>query len=146
MKKKSERLSVLVKIEEANERAEARKFSEYRKAVQDKKNKLTDLQGYLDEYRDKFLELSLHGIEADKIRSCYAFISQLNAAIAQQQKAVQDAEHAAEDYRRVWSQAKQRMDILEKTISNIRKEELRHENKKEQLLADDLARYKQHDH
>lgn len=144
--KKSERLSVLIKIEEAKEREEARKFSEYQKAVQDKRKKLSDLEGYLDEYREKFLELTRYGTEAARIRSCYAFISQLNTAISQQQKAIRDAEHAAEEYRDIWIQAKQRMDILEKTISKFRDEELRHEQKKEQLLADELTRYKQRDH
>ena len=144
--KKSERLSVLVKIEESKERAEARKFSKYQKEVQEKRNKLTDLQDYLEEYRQKFLALSRQGSDADKIRSCYAFISQLNAAVAQQQKVILDAEHVADQYRQIWIQAKQRMDILEQTISNFREEELRHEHKQDQLLADELSRNNQHNH
>ena len=96
--KKSKRLSVLIKIEEANEREEARKFSGYQKVVQENRKKLSDLQGYLNEYQDMFTQLSTRGTEADKIRSCYAFISQLNAAISQQQKVVGEAERAAEEY------------------------------------------------
>ena len=143
--KKSKRLSVLIKIEEANEREEARKFSGYQKVVQENRKKLSDLQGYLDEYKDMFTQLSSRGTEADKIRSCYAFISQLNAAISQQQKLVNETERAAEEYRRNWLQAKQRMEILEKTIGKFRDEELRHEQKIEQMLADELIRYKRRD-
>jgi len=143
--KKSKRLSVLIKIEEANEREEARKFSGYQKVVQGNRKKLSELQGYLDEYKDMFTQLSSRGTEADKIRSCYAFISQLNAAISQQQKMVNETERAAEEYRRNWLQAKQRMEILEKTIGKFRDEELRHEQKMEQMLADELIRYKRRD-
>ena len=143
--KKSKRLSVLIKIEEANEREEARKFSSYQKVVQENKKKLSDLKSYLNEYKDMFTQLSTRGTEADKIRSCYAFISQLNTAISQQQKLVGEAERAAEEYRQNWLQAKQRMDIMEKTIGKFRGEELRHEQKKEQMLADELTRYKRRD-
>jgi flagellar FliJ protein len=143
--KKSKRLSVLIKIEEANEREEARKFSGYQKVVQENRKKLSDLESYLNEYKDMFTRLSARGTEADKIRSCYTFISQLNTAISQQQKMVSEAERAAEEYRRNWLQAKQRMDILEKTIGKFRDEELRHEQKTEQILADELNRYKRRD-
>jgi len=143
--KKSERLSVLIKIEEANEREEARKFSGYQKVVQENRKKLSDLQEYLNEYKDMFTQLSTRGTEADKIRSCYAFISQLNTAISQQQRMVSEVERAAEEYRQNWLQAKQRMDILEKTIGKFRDEELRHEQNLEQRLADELIRYKRRD-
>jgi flagellar export protein FliJ len=144
--KKSERLAVLVKIKEAKERDEARKFSEFQKVVQDKKKKLSDLEGYLEEYRGRFLEITRNGAAADKIRSCYAFISQLNTAIFQQKKTVRDAEDAVQEYRRNWIQAKQRMDILEKAISRFRDEELRYEKNKEQSFTDELTRYKRQDH
>ena len=145
MKKKSKRLSVLIKIEEAKEREEARKFSEYQKATADKRKKLSDLEGYLGEYKEKFLALTRNGTGAETIRSCYAFISQLNSAIVHQRKVVQEAEEDVEAYRQMWLQAKQRMDILEKTISRFRDEELRDEQKREQLLADELGRYKSRD-
>ena len=81
--KKSERFSVMVRIEETNEREEARKYSEFRKAIQDKKTKLAELEQYLDEYKERFLSLTRFGAQAEQIKSCYAFIRQLNGAIAQ---------------------------------------------------------------
>jgi flagellar FliJ protein len=143
--KKSKRLSVLIKIKEANEREEARKFSGYQQVVHENRKKLSDLEGYLNEYKEMFTQLSTRGTEADKIRSCYAFISQLNSAISQQQKMVGEAERTAEESRQNWLQAKQRMDILEKTIGKFRDEELRHEQKTEQMLADELIRHKRSD-
>jgi len=143
--KKSKRLSLLVRIEEAKEREEARKFTECQKSAQEKKKKLSDLEGYLGEYREKFLALTRDGTGAETIRSCYAFISQLNTAISHQQKLVQDAEESVEEYRQIWIQARQRMDMLERTINRFRDEEQRIEQKKEQLLADELGRYKLRD-
>ena len=139
---KSQRLSKLVKIEEAKEKEEARKFARFQKIVQESKNKLSDLEAYLLDYRDKFAVLTRHGSEAGKIRSSHAFINQINRAISQQQKTVKELEDAADEYRQSWLYAKQRMESLEKTISRFRDEELRQEAKKEQLLADEIARHK----
>ena len=143
--KKSQRLLVLVKIEEAKEREEARKFSDFQKTVEGKRKKLFDLESYLDEYKRNFLEISRIGTSADRIKSSYAFLSQLNAAIIKQQALVQDAEEVSEKYRLNWIQAKQRMDILEKTIDKFRGEETRQEQKLEQKFADELSLYKQRD-
>jgi len=140
--KKSERLSVLIKIEKAKEREEALKLSEQQKIVKENKNKLSDLEAYLKEYREKYNDLAHHGAGADKIRHSYAFISQLNSAIAQQMNTIRDLEFATDKYRQNWLEAKQRTDILEKTVGKFRDEELRDEQKKEQLQADELARYK----
>ena len=140
--KKSKRLSVLVKIEEAKEREEARKLTEYLKIVQDNKQKLIYLEGYLEEYRTRFMDLTHHGAKAGKIRASYAFISQLNTAISQQQETVQELELAVDEYRQNWLQAKQRMEILERTISKFRDAEQRHDQKMEQLNADELVQHK----
>ena len=139
---KSKRLSLLVKIEEAKEKEEALKLAKFQKIVQDSQNRLSDLEAYLDDYREKFAVLTRRGSEARKIRSSYAFISQLNQAISQQQKTVRELEAAADEHRQNWLSAKQRMDIMEKTITKFRDEELSQEEKKEQLFADEVARHK----
>lgn len=140
---KSKRLSVLIKIEKSKEREEVRKWSEFVKVVEDNKKKLMDLEGYLQEYRVKFADLTRQGAVAAKIRDSYAFINQLNTVISQQQQAVRELESTADEYRNNWILAKQRVEILEKTINKFRNDELRHEQKVEQLLADELARHKQ---
>lgn len=143
--KKSQRLTALVRIEEAKEREEARKFAELQKEVEEQKRKLSDLQGYLEEYKYKLSAIGQVGTEAAKLRSSFAFIGQLNTVISQQQKAVLVAEHAAGEYRQNWIRARQRVDILEKAISKVRDEELRHELKLEQVLADESARHRRRD-
>ena len=140
--KKSVRFSALVRIEEAKEREEARKYSGFRRAAQDQKNKLAELERYLDEYRERFLALTRLGALAEQIKSCYAFIHQLNSAIAQQQKRVYEAEHSAEEYRQHWLRAKRRMDVLHKAMSKFRLDELQHERRKEQIITDEIARRK----
>ena len=140
--KKSARISIIAKIEEAKEREEARKLAEYQRAVLDKKTKLQELQGFLNEYKERFMKLTRFGASADKIRSSHAFISQLNKAISQQHNAVADAERAADEYREQWLRAKRRMEILQKAVNNLRRQERQHEDRKEQLTIDELARRK----
>ena len=143
--KKSERLRTLIRIEEVKEREEARKLIEFQKLVEENKRKLSDLQDYLEEYKYKFSEIGHTGTEAAKLRSSFAFIGQLNAVISQQQKAVLDVEHAADEYRENWIRAKQRVDILEKAISKLRDQERRRELKLEQVLTDESARHRRRD-
>ena len=143
--KKSARLTAIAKIEEAKERAEARKLSECQKAAREKKVKLRELEKFLGEYNERFMQLTRSGAQAGKIRSSHAFLSQLNNAILQQRKAVLEAERAAEEYREQWMLAKRRVDILQKAVDKLRVQELQHEQRKEQLIIDELARHKQRD-
>lgn len=141
--KKSGRFSSIVKIEEAKEREEARKFSASKRVAEEKRIKLAELEGFREEYKERFLGLTRNGAHAGQIRSCYSFIAQLNSAITQQQSRVMDAEQAADECRRRWLQAKQRMDALQKAMNKFRLEELRQERKREQIVTDEIARRKQ---
>lgn len=133
---------MLLKIVEAKEREEARRFANHKQAMHEKKIKLTELEGYLGEYNERFSELTRFGTQAGQIRSSYAFISQLNTAIAQQQKAVSDSERSVEEYRQHWLDAKRRVDILQMTVDKMLREELEKDNRHEQLIADEAARRK----
>ena len=144
--KKSERLSVLAKIEKAKEREEARKYNEFQKIMIGNRKKLSDLENYMGEYREKYSQITRNGAEAARIKSCYAFMSQLSVAILQQKRLIQDAESIEEQHRRSWLHARQRMEILEKTLTKFRDEELMYERRREQALADEVSRYKQRDH
>ena len=135
---------MLLKIEKAKERDEAMKFAERRKALHEKKAKLAELEGYVAEYRERFAAMTRSGSLAGQIRSSYAFINRLTEAISQQQQAVSDSERSMEEYRQLWLQAKQRMDILQKTVEKLVHEELEKEGKREQVIADELARRKYH--
>ena len=143
--KKSARLAAITKIEEAKEHAEARKLSECRKAAHEKKAKLRELEEFLGEYNERFMQLTRSGAQAEKIRSSHAFLGQLNSAILQQRKAVLEAERAAEEYREQWMLAKRRVDILQKAVDKLHVQELQHEQRKEQLIIDELARHKPRD-
>jgi flagellar FliJ protein len=143
--KKSARLSVIAKIAMAKERAEAKKLSECRRVVLERKSKLRELEGFLNEYQARFMTLTGQGAHAERIRASHAFMSHLNNAISQQQKAVMEAERAAEECRERWACAKRRMDILQKAVSNLHLQEQQLEQRREQLIIDELTRHKRQD-
>lgn len=140
--KRSSRFRMLLKIEKAKEREEARKFAERRQALHEKKAKLAELEGYVAEYRERFSAMTRSGSLAGQIRSSYEFINRLTDAVSQQQQAVSDSEQSVEEYRQLWLQAKRRMDILQKTVDKLAHEELVKDGKREQVVADELARRK----
>ncbi len=142
--KRSSRMRTLLRIEEAKEHEEARRFAEQRRLLREKNLKLTELRGYLGEYKDRFANLTRAGAHAAQIRSSYAFIGQLGDAISQQEKVVSDAERSVEEYRQQWLEAKRRVDILQKTMERMRREETERKQRTEQSLADEAAGRKHH--
>jgi flagellar FliJ protein len=142
--RKSSRLSTLLKIEEAKEREEARAFAEQKRLMNEKLAKLTELEGYLREYHQRFADLTRAGTQAEQLRSSYGFICQLSSGISQQQTAVSESERNMEESRRRWVEAKQRVDILQKTIDKMVAEEGKKEQKLEQSITDEAAQRKFH--
>ena len=139
---KSERFAVFVKIRDAKEREAARKLAAHNKHVQDNKDRLAELEGYLSEYLDKFKVLAKSGTDAQNIRQCYAFISELNLVIHQQKSAIQELEQVSNNFRNNWLRAKTNLEIMDKVICKFREEEGRMRNKYEQIQNDEHGRSK----
>jgi flagellar FliJ protein len=142
--RRSSRLATLLKIEEAKEREEARAFAELKRLLNEKLAKLTELEAYLREYHQRFADLTRNGTQAGQLRSSYDFICQLSSGISQQQIAVSESELDMEESRRRWMEAKQRVDILQKTIDKMVAEEGEKERKMEQSITDEAAQRKFH--
>jgi len=135
---------MLLKLEEAKERDEAKKFAEQRRILNERRLKLSELEGYLGEYEVRFTDLSRSGVQVAQLRAGYAFIGQLNDAISQQRQSILEGERYVEEYRQYWLEAKRRVDILQKTMDRMLEEELEKDKRKEQSLADEAARQKFH--
>lgn len=133
---------MLLKLEKAKERDEARKFAEQKRILNERRLKLSELEGYLGEYEGRFADLSRSGVEVAQLRASYAFIGQLSDAISQQRQAVLEGERCVEEYRQYWLEAKQRVDILQMTRDKMLVEELDKDGRIEQSLADEVARQK----
>jgi len=142
--KRSSRFQMLLKLEEAKERDEARRFADQRRVLDEKRRKLSELENYLGEYHERFSNLGRSGTGGGQLRAGYAFIGQLKEAIGQQQQMVLEEERVVEEYRQYWLEAKQRVDILQKTMDKMLEEEAGRDRKKEQLIADEAARRKFH--
>ena len=142
--KRSSRFEMLLKLEEAKERDEARKFAEQRRILNERRLKLSELEGYLGEYEGRFADLSRSGVQVAQLRASYAFIGQLSDVISQQRQAVLEGERCVEEYRQYWLEAKRRVDILQMTMDRMLDEELESDRRREQSLADEAARLKFH--
>ena len=133
-------MRTLLKLEEAKEGEEARAFAEQRRLLDEKQAKLKELEGYLREYNQRFTDHNRAGTSVEQLRSSYGFILQLNSGISQQQLVIEESERSVGEARLRWLEARQRVDILQKTIAKMVAEEAEKERKSEQSVADEAAR------
>ncbi len=120
----------------------AKEFAAHRRIFDNKTAKLAELVGYLDEYNQQLSDLSKAGTQVEKLRSCYAFICHLNSGISQQRLMVSESKHSMDESRHRWLEAKQRVDILHKTIDKMATTEMQKERNMEQSIADESSRHK----
>jgi len=139
---RSSRLLTLLKIEEAKEREVAKEFAAQRRVFDNKTAKLAGLEGYLGEYNQQLSDLSKAGSQVGKLRSCYAFICHLKSGISQQQLVVSESKRGMDASCHRWLEAKQRVDILQKTIDKMATKEMQKERDMEQSIADEASRHK----
>lgn len=139
---RSTRLLTLLKIDEAKEREMAKEFAAHRRIFDNKTAKLAELEGYLGEYNLQLSDLLKAGTQVEKLRSCYTFIGHLNNGISQQRLMVSESKRDMDKSRHRWLEAKQRVDILHKTIDKMAAMEMQKERNMEQSIADESSRHK----
>jgi flagellar FliJ protein len=81
---KSQRLRPVVKVAEKKERSATLAVVESKRALDEHLLKLEQLKAYLDEYRETFRILGGTGLTIQKIQEYKIFLSNLEAAVAQQ--------------------------------------------------------------
>ncbi|MEM9172481.1 MAG: flagellar export protein FliJ [Pseudomonadota bacterium] len=77
--------------------------------------------------------------QSDRWRDYCEFLQKLDAAIVQQQQAIDQAEAQRNDCLRIWQQKKTRMDALERLSGRLRQRALQEASRREQKQSDDLV-------
>lgn len=136
---RSQRLAVVLSLEERKEQEALERMGEARKLVEQQREQVENLNRYQQEYRDQIRTSQRGTIQVSRLQSWQAFIAQLDQVILQQQKHLDQAEQVFETRRQEWQEAWERKRGMEKYIETCRRQEHREQDLREQKLADEAA-------
>jgi len=136
---RSQRLQVVLKLEEQKEKQALEKMAEAQKAHEAQRQQIENLESYQQEYRDQ-IRANQHGVvPVSRLQAYQAFIGQLDQVITQQQSVLQQAEARLDSCREAWQRAWERRRGMEKYIETCRRQEQQDMDAREQKLADEAA-------
>ncbi|MDX1598460.1 MAG: flagellar export protein FliJ [Marinobacter sp.] len=136
---RSQRLAVVLTLEERKEQEALEKMGEARKQFDAQQEQIDNLNRYQQEYRDQIRSNQQGVVPVARLQAWQAFIAQLDQVLRQQQKQLDILEERLEECRRQWQQAWERRRGMEKYIETCRRQEQREQDIKEQKLADEAA-------
>lgn len=136
---RSQRLQVVLQLEEQKEQKALEKMAEAQKAVESQRQQIQNLEEYQQEYRNQIRRDQQGVVSVSRLQGWQAFIAQLDHVISQQQVVLKQAEEALNVARQAWQKAWESRRGMEKYIETCRLQEQREMDAREQKIADEAA-------
>ncbi|MEQ6886932.1 flagellar export protein FliJ [Salicola sp. Rm-C-2C1-2] len=139
MKRRSQRLQVVLEIEDRKEQAARERFQATQQALAEQQQRLEELERYHGEYQQQIRDEASGTTSAARLQAGQQFISQLVAAIGQQQQQVDRHRETMEQARQQWQQARERREGMARYIETCRQREAREDERQEQKMLDEAS-------
>lgn len=136
---RSQRLQVVLALEERREQEALDVMSRARESWQAEQDRLAELLRYRQEYHDQLRSWQQGTVTAARLQGWQAFISRLDGLILSQQQRVSQAENSFQAARSQWQQAWERRRGMERYIATCRNQEQQASDRAEQKAADEAA-------
>lgn len=136
---RSQRLAVVLALEERKEREALERMGEARKLVDQQREQVDNLNRYQQEYRQQIRNSQQGVVQVTRLQAWQAFIAQLDQVIRQQQTQLDQAEKVFEVRKQEWQQAWERRRGMEKYVDTCQQQERREQDLREQKLSDEAA-------
>jgi len=133
------RLAPVVEMAERAEREAARQLGHFQGLVSQAEVKLGDLERYLGDYQQQWIEEGRRGVSGQWLMNYQRFLSQLETAIVQQRQSLQWHQSNLDKAREAWQQRYARLEGLRKLVQRYLDEARLAADKREQKLFDELA-------
>ena len=135
----SERLKVVLSLEEGKEQQALDAMNEVRGQWQAENDRLEELQQYQQDYHQQLRARQQGTVAVSRLQGWQSFIARLDLLIAEQRRRVAQAAERLEQARLRWQQAWERRRGMEKYIDTCRAQEQRDRDLAEQKQADEAA-------
>ncbi|TBW59443.1 flagellar export protein FliJ [Marinobacter halodurans] len=139
MKPRSERLQVVLSLEQRREDQALDVLNQARQQMQQQQRQLDELRRYQADYREQMRRGQQGVVSISKLQGWQAFIAQLDNAIHSQEKQARKAVEAFEKARDAWREAYERRKGMARHIEACRAQEQRHQDLRDQKQADEAA-------
>jgi flagellar FliJ protein len=137
--KRSKRLQPVGKLMDELERESALRVAGAQTRLSDAQQRCTELQRYLEEYRNMFTQRAKLGMEVSGMRDYQTFIARLGEAVQAQQGVVAQLTAECQREREVWFQAAARKSAIGKVIDKAHSEDKTAEDRRAQRELDERA-------
>ncbi len=137
--KRSKRLEPVGALAEEAERECAAQVAALQGKLADAQRSCLELQRYLAEYQNMFQQRASAGIGVSGMRDYQAFIARLSEAVRQQQGVIEQLQADCERARGRWAEAAARKSAVSKVIANVRSEDQKIEERRNQNESDEHA-------
>jgi flagellar FliJ protein len=145
-KSRAERLTPVVDMAEAAERAAAQRLGHFQGQVRMAEGKLEELEQFRLSYQQQWINKGGTGVSGQWLMNYQRFLNQLETAVGQQRKSLEWHQSNLNQARDVWQQAYARVEGLRKLVQRYVDEARKLEDKREQKLLDELSqRLPRHD-
>lgn len=139
MKPRSERLKVVLDLEQRKEDAALDIMNKARQQLQRHHEQLESLRQYQADYRNQMRQGQQGVVSISRLQGWQAFIAQLDQAILAEEKQAQRAAVSFEKAREAWREAYERKQGMVRHIEACRAQEQRDQGKREQKALDEAA-------
>lgn len=133
------RLAPVVEMAQKAEREAARLMGRCQAQLAQAEGKLGDLERYRGDYQQQWITQGSQGVSGQWLTNYQRFLSQLEAAVSQQNQSVAWHRENLNRARDTWQQRYARLEGLKKLVQRYRDEARLAEDKREQRLLDELS-------
>lgn len=137
--RRSERLKVVLAVEERREQEALEQMAEARRMVDDQQARLDELNRYQAEYRDQMRAGHQGTVAVTRLQAWQAFSAQLDQVIRQQEQQLAQVRRVFDSRRDAWRAAWERRRGMENFIETCRRQEDQEQAAREQKQADEAA-------
>ncbi len=137
--KRSQRLTIVLELAQRKEDAALKHLRQAQTQLQQQQEQLDQLIQYQTEYHQQIRQSSQVALSASSYQSSQHFLSQLGAAIVQQQSKVEFCQSEFEAYRGQWQQLHQKKKGMDDFIVQCQQVEQAQVDKREQKEMDEMS-------
>lgn len=139
MNRRAERLAPVVEMALKAERETARQLGLVQGQLQQAQRKLAELERYRFDYQQQWIRNGQQGVSGQWLINYQRFLSQLEGAVEQQNRAVDWHQGTVDKARAAWQEKYARLEGLRKLVERYREEARLAADKYEQKQLDEFA-------
>lgn len=138
-KKRSERLSVVMDLEERKKKQADKFLADHIQRVENDKVQLKQLEDYLAEYQAEYQKTCTQGISVQSLTTYQAFMAKVSNVIEQHKKSMQYNVEQLAGVRQYWMKIYARKNAVGSLIDKIKSDEQAADDKALQKLIDEAS-------